>query len=144
MMFFQPFRVQELQMKYTGRLDMDKIIVKNLKIFAYHGVNPEEKENGQNFVLDIDAYVDISKPCQSDNVDDTVSYAKIIKETVRIFISQKDDLLERAAQRVADGLFESFEKIEKLRILLKKPEAPIKADFEYVAVEIFRERAEEK
>ena len=131
-------------MKYTGRLDMDKIIVKNLKIFAYHGVNPEEKENGQNFVLDIDAYVDISKPCQSDNVDDTVSYAKIIKETVRIFTVQKDDLLERAAQRVADGLFESFEKIEKLRILLKKPEAPIKADFEYVAVEIFRERAEEK
>ena len=139
----QPFRVQELQMKYTGRLDMDKIIVKNLKIFAYHGVNPEEKENGQNFVLDIDAYVDISKPCQSDNVDDTVSYAKIIKETVRIFTSQKDDLLERAAQRVADGLFETFGKIKKLRILLKKPEAPIKADFEYVAVEIFRERAEE-
>lgn len=121
---------------------MDKIIIKNLKIFAYHGVNPEEKEDGQNFVLDIDAYVDISKPCVSDNVDDTVSYAKIIKETVRIFTSQKDDLLERAAQRVADGLFEAFGKIEKLRILLKKPEAPIKADFEYVAVEIFRERAE--
>ncbi len=121
---------------------MDKIIVKNLKIFAYHGVNPEEKENGQNFVLDIDAYVDISVPCMSDNVDDTVSYAKIIKETVRIFTSQKDDLLERAAQRVADGLFEAFGRIEKLCILLKKPEAPIKADFEYVAVEIFRERAE--
>ena len=30
---------------------MDKIIVKNLNIFAYHGVNPEEKENGQNFVF---------------------------------------------------------------------------------------------
>ena len=30
---------------------MDKIIVKNLKIFAYHGVNPEEKQNGQNFVF---------------------------------------------------------------------------------------------
>ena len=71
-------------------------------------------------------------------------YAKIIKETVRIFTSQKDDLLERAAQRVADGLFESFDKIQSLRILLKKPEAPIKADFEYVGVEIFRERAEKK
>lgn len=129
-------------MKFTGRRNMDKIIVKNLKIFAYHGVNPEEKEDGQNFVLDIDAYVDISKPCVTDNVDDTVSYAKIIKETVRIFTSQKDDLLERAAQRVADGLFGAFGRIEKLRILLKKPEAPIKADFEYVAVEIFRERDE--
>ncbi len=121
---------------------MDKILVRNLKIFAYHGVNPEEKTDGQNFVFDIDAYVDISVPCISDNVEDTVSYAKIIKETVRIFTSQKDDLLERAAQRVADGLFESFEKIQSLRILLKKPEAPIKADFEYVGVEIFRERAE--
>lgn len=119
---------------------MDKILVRNLKIFAYHGVNPEEKEDGQNFVLDIDAYVDISVPCLTDKVEDTVSYAKIIKETVRIFTCCKDDLLERAAQRVADGLFESFDKISKLRILLKKPEAPIKADFEYVAVEIFRER----
>ena len=119
---------------------MDKILVRNLKIFAYHGVNPEEKEDGQNFVLDIDAYVDISVPCITDNVDDTVSYAKIIKETAKIFTCQKDDLLERAVQRIADGLFESFDKIQKLRILLKKPEAPIKADFEYVAVEIFRER----
>ena len=122
---------------------MDKILVRNLKIFAYHGVNPEEKQDGQNFLLVIDAYVDISVPCVTDSVDDTVSYAKIIKETVKIFTSQKDDLLERAAQRVADGLFESFEKIQSLRILLKKPEAPIKADFEYVAVEIFRERCGE-
>lgn len=119
---------------------MDKILVRNLKIFAYHGVNPEEKENGQNFVLDIDAFVDISVPCVTDNVEDTVSYAKIIKETVKIFTCQKDDLLERAAQRVADGLFASFDKIQSLRILLKKPEAPIKADFEYVGVEIHRER----
>ena len=119
---------------------MDKILIRDLKIFAYHGVNPEEKVDGQNFVFDIDAFVDISVPCVSDNVEDTVSYAKIIKETVRVFTAQKDDLLERAAQRVADGLFESFEKIQSLRILLKKPEAPIKADFEYVGVEIFRER----
>ena len=130
-------------MPSAGRLKiMDKILVRNLKIFAYHGVNPEEKEDGQNFVFDIDAYVDISVPCVTDNVEDTVSYAKIIKETVRIFTFQKDDLLERAAQRVADGLFESFDKIQSLRILLKKPEAPIKADFEYVGVEIFRERAD--
>ncbi len=118
---------------------MDKILVRNLKIFAYHGVNLEEKEDGQNFIFDIDAHVDISVPCQSDDVEDTVSYAKIIKETVRIFTCQKDDLLERAVQRVADGLFASFEKIQSLRILLKKPEAQIKADIEFVGLEIFSE-----
>lgn len=119
---------------------MDKILIRDLKIYAYHGVNEEEKINGQNFVIDIDAFVDITVPCESDNVDDTVSYAKIIKETVKIFTAQKDDLLERAVQRIARGLFERFDKIEALRILLKKPEAPIKADFGYVGVEIFRER----
>lgn len=119
---------------------MDKILIRNLKIFAYHGVNPEEKVQGQKFILDIDAFVDISVPCKTDNVDDTVSYAEIIEETVRIFTSRKDDLVERAAERVSEGLFEKFEKIQALRILLKKPDAPIDADFEYVGVEIERNR----
>lgn len=122
---------------------MDRIIVKGLKIFAYHGVNPEEKIDGQNFILDIDAYLGLEKPCESDNVEDTVSYARIIKTATAIFISQKDDLIERAAQRVADGLLDNFDKIESVRVLLKKPEAPIKADFEYAGVEIFRERKED-
>ena len=119
---------------------MDKILIRNLKIFAYHGVNPEEKVQGQNFILDIDAFVDISVPCKTDNVDDAVSYAEIIEETVRIFTSRKYDLVERAAERVSEGLFERFEKIQALRILLKKPDAPIDADFEYVGVEIERNR----
>ena len=108
---------------------MDKIIVKGLKIFAYHGVNEEEKINGQNFILDIDSYLSLAVPCESDNVEDTVSYAKIIKRATAIFVSQKDDLIERAAQRVAVGLLESFERIDSVRVLLKKPDAPIKADF---------------
>lgn len=119
---------------------MDKIIVKNLKIFAFHGVNPEEKEDGQNFVFDITAYLDLSAPCRSDNVDDTVSYAKIIKAVTRIATAEKYDLLECVAEKVSDGLFENFPKIQRLKITLKKPEAPIKADFSYVAVEIERER----
>ena len=32
---------------------MDQIIIKGLRLFAYHGVNPEEKEQGQDFVFDI-------------------------------------------------------------------------------------------
>lgn len=119
---------------------MDKIIVKNLKIFAFHGVNPEEKEDGQNFVFDITAYLDLNEPCKSDDVNDTVSYAKIIKSVTRIATGEKNDLLERVVQRVADGLFADFSKIQKLKITLKKPEAPIKADFGYVAVEIERDR----
>ncbi|MBR2953988.1 MAG: dihydroneopterin aldolase [Clostridia bacterium] len=119
---------------------MDKIIVKGLKLFCYHGVNPEEKEDGQNFIFNIEASVDLTTPCMSDNVDDTVSYAKIIKTVRRVAQSEKNDLLERVAQRVADELFCEFDKINSLIITLKKPEAPIKAEFDYVAVTIERTR----
>ena len=52
---------------------MDCITVKNLRVFAFHGVNDFEKEDGQFFLIDIDAFLDLSPPCESDNVDDTVS-----------------------------------------------------------------------
>lgn len=119
---------------------MDKIIIKDLELFCYHGVNPEEKVDGQIFVFDIEASADLSKPCETDNVDDTVSYAKIIKTVRRVAQSEKNDLIERVAQRVADALFNEFDMIQGLKITLKKPQAPIKADFNYVAVQIERER----
>ena len=113
-------------------LSLDKISIKGLKLFAYHGVNPEEKENGQNFIFDVDYYVNVTKACASDNVDDTVSYAKVVKT--------KYDLIERAAQVVSDAILDEYPDIFKVEITLKKPEAPIKADFDYVGVTITRER----
>ena len=119
---------------------MDKISIKGLKLFAYPGVNPEEKENGQNFVIDLDYYVNIARACQMDTLDDTVSYAKVVKTIRRVFTAEKYDLIERAAQVIADAVLDEFEDIFKVEVTLKKPEAPISADFDYVAVSIMRER----
>lgn len=121
---------------------MDKIIIKDLEFFAYHGVNEEEKIQGQRFVLDITCYLDLSVPCETDNVEDTVSYAKIIKKVREVFTAEKYDLLEKAAMVVMRSIFDSFPEICECDILLKKPDAPIKADFSYVAVEIRRTRDE--
>ena len=119
---------------------MDKILIRGLKLFAYHGVNESEKVYGQNFIFDIDCFVGMAVPCQSDNVEDTVSYAKVIKTVRRVFTAEKYDLLEKASQVVADAILEEYPAIFEVRILLKKPEAPIKADFDYVGVEITRSR----
>lgn len=114
---------------------MEKIIIKGLKIFAYHGVNPEEKTDGQNFVLDITAELDTEKAYLNDNVEDTVSYAKIIKTAIAVFTEKSYDLIETAAHTVGTEIMKTYPKIEKVTVLLKKPEAPIKAEFDYVAVE---------
>lgn len=119
---------------------MDKIIIKGLKVFAYHGVNPKEKRDGQLFILDITLYMPLGIPCESDDLNDTVSYAKALKTAVRVMNEASYDLIERAASRVAEELLCEFPAIQKVNILLKKPQAPIKADFSYVAVEIERER----
>lgn len=119
---------------------MDKISIKNLKLFAYHGVNPEEKENGQNFFIDVDYYVNIAKACRSDDVNDTVSYAKVVKTIRRVFCETSYDLIEKAAQVVADAILEEYSDIFKVDITLKKPEAPVSAEFDYMAVTISRER----
>ena len=52
---------------------MDKIYIRGLRVFAYHGVNIEEKEKGQPFVLDVTLEVDLSRAGQSDNLSDTVN-----------------------------------------------------------------------
>ncbi len=119
---------------------MDKISIKGLKLYAYHGVNPEEKQDGQNFIIDLDYYVNIAKACSMDTINDTVSYAKVIKLINRVFVEKKYDLIEKAAQVVADAVLNEFSDIFRVDITLKKPEAPIKADFDYVAVTISRER----
>lgn len=119
---------------------MDKILIRDLKIFAYHGVNPEEKRDGQNFVFDIDMSVNMTKACYSDQVDDTVSYAKVIKTVTRVATAEKYDLLEKVAQVTADAIFAEYPDVFDVSITLKKPEAPMKADFGWVGVQIYRER----
>ena len=119
---------------------MDKIIIDSLRIFAYHGVNPEEQEDGQVFILDIEADMPLSKAGESDDIDDTVRYAQMIKCARRVFTAQKDRLIERAARRVADALLEEFPPLSGVRVTCKKPDAPMKADFAFAAVSIYRER----
>ena len=74
---------------------MDQIIIKGLRLFAYHGVNPEEKEQGQDFVFDIVLSVNMNRPCSSDQVEDTVSYAKVVKTVRRVFTAEKYNLIEK-------------------------------------------------
>ncbi len=114
---------------------MEKIIIKGLKIKAFHGVHSEEKRDGQNFILDITAELDVKKAQLSDNVDHTVSYSDIIKTVTAVFTEKSYNLIETAANKVGMEIMRTYPKLRSVTVLLKKPEAPIKADFEYVAVE---------
>ncbi len=119
---------------------MEKIYIKGLEIYAYHGVFPEEKEKGQPFVLDITLELDVLNACLTDRLENTVSYAEVCDTAEEIMLSKKCDLIEHAAQRVCDGILEGYPPVQAVTVVLKKPEAPVKQKIAYAAVELRRER----
>ena len=118
----------------------DRILIRGLRLFGYHGVNPEEKIQGQRFEIDADLYVNLAKACHSDRVEDTVSYAKVIKTLRRVFTERTNDLLERTAEDLTAAVLAEYPEVLRVDLTLKKPQAPIQADFDWVGVTISRDR----
>ncbi len=116
------------------------MIISGLKLYAYHGVREREKENGQFFMLDIVIYCDLLPAGTSDELFDTVSYSDVVKTVSKCFTERSFDLIEAAAQHVCDVLFATYDKINSIDITLKKPDAPIDAVFDHVAVRLLRDR----
>ena len=119
---------------------MDKIIVNGLQIYAFHGVEPFEKQNGQRFVIDLTAELNLNRVCVNDNIDETVNYAQLIRVVQNVFTSEKYNTIERAAQVVCDAVLRNYPQIRRVHIVLRKPEAPVQCNVSYVAVELERSR----
>ena len=120
---------------------MDSIRIKNLKIPARHGVYEFEKEKDGNFELDIELYLPLLKAGKSDKLEDTINYEDIISTVTKAFTEKQYALVEAAAQSVCDRLLNDF-KIDKITIRIRKPHAPIDADFETVEVQLNRKNEE--
>lgn len=118
---------------------MDRIYIKGLRVYAFHGVKPEEQEKGQPFELDITLGVDLRPASESDALSDTINYSAVTKLVIATMQAEKNALIERAATRVAETILSAFP-AEEVTVLLKKPRAPVAADFDYMAVEITRRR----
>lgn len=117
---------------------MDKIIMNNMVFYGYHGVLEEEKALGQKFYLDATLYLDLRQAGKTDDLDHTVSYALVYETIENIVIKEKINLLEALAHRICYEILKSFQQIESVELLIKKPGAPVAGSFDYFAVEIKR------
>ena len=118
----------------------DMIFVTGLVVHAHHGVGEDEGRIGQQFLIDLAVELDLSNAAQSDKLADTISYADIINEASEAFRATRYRLVEAAAGAVADALLASFARIERLRVTVHKPHAPIAAVFGDVGVTLSRSR----
>ncbi len=117
---------------------MDKIYIKDLQIFANHGVLKEEKKLGQKFLISLEVSLNLKKAGTTDDLKETINYAKLCEEVEEQFKKESYDLIETAAEKIAEYILLNYEKVELVKVLLKKPWAPIGMTLEYAAVEVER------
>lgn len=119
---------------------MDAIHLEDLSFFAYHGLYDEEARLGQRFHVDLTCWLDLSAACETDDYDQTVCYASLAKTVETAVTTARYKLIERLAAAVVEALFQADQRIEKIRVRIHKPGAPLPISTGRVSVEIVRDR----
>lgn len=119
---------------------MDKIIIKGLEVFAHVGVLPEEKRDGQMFVINAYLDVDLRAAGSTDDLAKTVNYADVCDLIDVQMTAEKYDLIEAAAENIASAILLKYPEIESVDVEIEKPHAPIDMSFKYMGVRIKRKR----
>ncbi|WEJ57118.1 dihydroneopterin aldolase [Devosia sp. FJ2-5-3] len=124
----------------TTAFSGDRIILRDLGFYGYHGVFEEEKKLGQRFFIELECGLDLSGPASSDALGHTVSYADIFDVVKATFDGKRTKLIEALAQNIVNALFETFDEINWIIIRVRKPEAPIAMVRGEAAIELHRVR----
>ncbi len=114
---------------------MSKIILEDLKIYAYHGVLPEETRTGTYYLLTLELQVDLSKAAESDALEDTVNYAEV-NEIIHREMAISSKLLEHVCGRILTQVHLEFPQVEFLKIKLTKTSPPMRGEMHGVSVEL--------
>lgn len=117
----------------------DRISLTGLRVHANHGVFDFEREQGQLFIIDVTAWLDLSPAALSDDLSQTVHYGELAEEVVAAVASEPVDLIETVAEHVALVVL-AHKPVDRVEVTVHKPEAPISVPFADVAVTIERTR----
>ena len=118
----------------------DRIRLEGLRARAHHGVFAHEREQGQEFVIDVTVWLPLGAAAAHDALAQTVHYGELAEAVVAAVERQPVDLIETVAERAADTAL-AFERVRRVEVTVHKPEAPISVPFADVSVTIERERA---
>jgi len=118
----------------------DRIVLEGMRFYGFHGVNPEERVLGQEYLVDLAVTMDLANAGASDRLEDTISYAHIYRAVRDVMEGEPRNLLEAAAQSIADRVLGEFA-VDSVAVRVKKPHPPIRGSvIENATVEIMRRR----
>ncbi len=118
----------------------DRILISDLRYFAFHGLLPEETTLGQRFRIDLACEVDLSAAGTSDDMAKSVHYGHLIAAVERVVTTRRFKLIEALAETIAAEIFATFSRVDAVAVTVTKPEAPVPSATGIVAVQIERRR----
>lgn len=127
-----------MQHSFSG----DRIALRDLGFFGYHGLFEEEARLGQRFVIDIECGVDLRISGETDEIGHTLSYADIYDVVKATFEGRRTKLIEALGHNIVEALFERFADIGWIVIRVTKPEAPIAMIRGAASIELHRARSQ--
>ena len=113
---------------------MDKIILKNMAFYGYHGNLESEKAQGQRFYVDVEIKTDLTKPGLTDALEDSINYVEVYDMVASIMTGESCNLLEHIGALIADTLYQHFQGIIGLSVTVRKPSVPIAGVLDYVEI----------
>jgi len=119
----------------------DEIRLTGLTVFGRHGVFAHEREDGQEFTIDLRLRIDLSDAAASDDVTDTVHYGELAEKVAAVVAGEPVNLIETLAQRIADAALDD-RRVHAVDVTVHKPHAPIPLTFADVSVTIRRTRTD--
>ncbi len=117
---------------------MDKIYIKDLEVFAHHGVFQEEKTLGQRFLISLELSLSLREAGTTDDLTKTVHYGELCQLVEEEFKKESYDLIEKATEKVAEFILLKYDLVQRVKVKIKKPWAPIGKPLKYAAVEVDR------
>ncbi|MFP5347256.1 MAG: dihydroneopterin aldolase [Actinomycetes bacterium] len=120
---------------------MDRIELYGLRAHGYHGVFEHERQQGQEFVVDLVLHLDTRAAGRTGDLDRTVHYGVVAGQVHDVVTGEPVDLIETLAARIADTVL-SHAAVGAVDVAVHKPQAPIEVPFDDVVLRIHREREE--
>lgn len=114
---------------------MSKIYLEDVRIYAYHGVLPEENIIGTYYILNVELHTDLWKAAESDDLHDTISYADI-NDILNGEMKIKSKLLEHAAGRIIAKIHNSFPQIDYIKLKITKTAPPMQGEMKGASIEL--------
>lgn len=113
---------------------MNSIILKGVRLFAYHGVLEQERKVGAYFTIDVKIETDFRNAMETDDLNGTISYADVY-EIIKQEMAIPSKLLEHVGGRIVKAL-RSHYNINKVYIRILKENPPMGGDLMGAGIEI--------